>query len=1485
MKNCKNDYINKEDEYRKNTKKKLDQVNTKEITLEDVHFDKKQYIKSRLWNEELLSENIFNDYYQEIIKDFFYLLFYNKQNNSVINENQKQFLLFLYEEKNKSDNILDSFYYFFLWAGSYQETIFKFLEIIDILDKSININIKSKENNQPIFLEYLKSIYDSVNFPEEKDDEKKNQKEIKKESNQKENRKETVNGIFYRISESICEIITNTNNIDYSKIKNLKRLCINLNKISQIFSQFNITLSLGLKKQYSLNSIVKLIEYYVKKEIKEKKANIDHRNQLNIFIKNIDIEFNALFNNNINEAIKSFREQLKIVIKLSNKLSMKIFVNKLLEYNKNEEYKLQLINILFEHPDLIKYSTLFFNYIFLLQPIKPKKQIREKLTENEKNDCLKKFGEIKNRSKDLILEKINEEAEKTEFLKEILIYIFELRINSYFEDCKKYKFIQKSPIELLLGLNFDYYKNSFVNINNNNYGKLKTIGMIFYFAFIRCYLNYFVKLQLEERELGDLSKFHEDLLNSSNSNLGKLISLYIAKLFFLYDKKDYFLNNYLKDDNNNWKESILEQNDKVQLFTIKNYDNNNHLLFDLWASINSKKDLSKEFIKTIEISDLSYIINFCYNEMSQKKGENSIAISKLIEEINKIKDNFNFKRNIKNKITKLFKKISDLKFFSENEEIKSNLLLFFNMIKLYIMGFLGNENRDNLTSLIYSYDLNELIKIFLFDKDLKLDYFIIESFYRIKEFLEDENKKNAFPVYLCNCGRWSPKFFENCKCGVKNKRILIFNLESHIKTFENENKKNKDKKITISQLKEEIIIPLLKNFPNLEKLLFNDNKISDLNFVDNFIKYIFSCQSFISDLISKDQIKLDIFKKIINLHISLDKYLETKNIKIYYFLNNFSDSYIDFLTKNDFIKNKGLFYNFIKDFYEIGSKDETFKNIETNILTKLVINDENNKLTNSNFIDKNLKYLLTVTKYPNIDELNLAVKSYKKKPLPILATFAKVEKEKKTKNKDNNINKLLYIEKINNFINAFSEENKNLISRQNIEEDPIEKYLKNSRQNEQENSPLDDKFKDFCEAYDEITNVPPYNMSKDQPVKTILNDDKEKSSIYLLYEHLIKIQNDFLKKVIQEFNITKNDNNDIIIKNAIEQIQKEIPIQNASRADIFEFNVKNNIILSFEELFSFYSMKNIFQKSNNKIDYSNYSNIKFKLSNIEKELINIILTGKKIFSDKQITYEFYLDPYKTEEKTKAFESFTDIYDRENLTENEKDLIVGSIENMRKIILPNLEILINYLLKQNNYQAKQPICEIKFNSNLYLSPLFIQFFNINKFITINKLISLYEILEEKLWETIADRYINKCFHCTGSVEKLKVIINKFIKNENSRELKNDMLISLLIKFICRYLPYAGKNIENKDLFKTIVEKNSTLPTNIKNELLELTKEWGIEVKNAIDLTKRIVSMVQSENNKVTTKLNESIISEVDQNLNEDNYENNDEEEDNSEERDF
>lgn len=185
---------------------------------------------------------------------------------------------------------------------------------------------------------------------------------------------------------------------------------------------------------------------------------------------------------------------------------------------------------------------------------------------------------------------------------------------------------------------------------------------------------------------------------------------------------------------------------------------------------------------------------------------------------------------------------------------------------------------------------------------------------------------------------------------------------------------------------------------------------------------------------------------------SIEAYFEAKKINVYNFYNMFIDEYIEFLKRNDYIKKKELFKDFIQRILNIKSADESFKNIETNILTKLIIiNEENNAEENSNFLDINLKYLLTATKYPDIDELKEASK---KESLPILKTFTSWEKK-------DEINKLLYIEKINNFINTFSEENYNLISRQKIEEDRIEKYLINNEYSDQENSSLINKFQEF----------------------------------------------------------------------------------------------------------------------------------------------------------------------------------------------------------------------------------------------------------------------------------------------------------------------------------------------------------------------------------------------------------------------------------------
>ena len=66
-------------------------------------------------------------------------------------------------------------------------------------------------------------------------------------------------------------------------------------------------------------------------------------------------------------------------------------------------------------------------------------------------------------------------------------------------------------------------------------------------------------------------------------------------------------------------------------------------------------------------------------------------------------------------------------------------------------------------------------------------------------------------------------------------------------------------------------------------------------------------------------------------------------------------------------------------------------------------------------------------------------------------------------------------------------------------------------------------------------------ITDDQPVKNILNDDKIKgkeTAVNKLYSHLIDIQNQFLNKIIDDYNNNKNENKEnIIIKNAIEQIQ------------------------------------------------------------------------------------------------------------------------------------------------------------------------------------------------------------------------------------------------------------------------------------------------------------------------------------------------------------
>ena len=71
----------------------------------------------------------------------------------------------------------------------------------------------------------------------------------------------------------------------------------------------------------------------------------------------------------------------------------------------------------------------------------------------------------------------------------------------------------------------------------------------------------------------------------------------------------------------------------------------------------------------------------------------------------------------------------------------------------------------------------------------------------------------------------------------------------------------------------------------------------------------------------------------------------------------------------------------------------------------------------------------------------------------------------------------------------------------------------------------------------------------------------------------------------------------------------------------------------------------------------------------------------------------------------------------------------------------------------------------------------------------------------------------------------------------KKIKNEDLLILLIKFICRDLAYAQEYKEN-DLFDVINNKYTNLSKEMHNELSELQKSWRIQVKYAIELAKRM-----------------------------------------------
>ena len=486
---------------------------------------------------------------------------------------------------------------------------------------------------------------------------------------------------------------------------------------------------------------------------------------------------------------------------------------------------------------------------------------------------------------------------------------------------------------------------------------------------------------------------------------------------------------------------------------------------------------------------------------------------------------------------------------------------------------------------------------------------------------------------------------------------------------------------------------------------------------------------------------------------------------------------------------------------------------------------------------------MSVSEYPNLNNLDNFIKRNK---YPILSSFLEAEKERMIgDNKD--IDFLKYLEQMNDFINLFSEKYWNRITRQEIENNRISNYIQDT------DKLLSQKYKNFENAFNAISDI---SITREHEVKFIINTEnkinKTKTEINKIYCRLIGIQNKVLNKIIEGYSkLDENEKNkNLLLKNTIEQIEENpLIIQYATESDILVFDINDGIILSFEELYSFNSYKKIFNEKNNLINYNEYSKIYYDSDNIEKELIKIMLPGKKKFSDEQILFKFYADPFEKEDITKKLLTFEKNYGKVDLNDDDKNYLLNVSYDIKKNVLQNLDTLIEYLNSkkyENDYRNTQPIDDIKPPYNLFIEQQFWSIFKLKNSLTINKIFTIYEFFEEENIGIIINRYINRDFNNELKEEHRKMIID-FIKKENKTSLKKELLLSLLIKYICRNLPNPREpeQLKEQNLFKILSEKYSEIQENIKKDLNELS-EGGAKIKDAISIARYLRKQIKNKN---------------------------------------
>ena len=484
-----------------------------------------------------------------------------------------------------------------------------------------------------------------------------------------------VNKALFNGFESILKVINSSKELylnlkDNSKIINMKK------EILSQMNKFNLNLKLFSKELLTLQEIIEIINGL-------NKLNKCSSDNLVTIIKYYS-GYNL--NDNLVESFETFFNYLENIFDKNDsyyKIISIVFKNEFIKNNNNNDFKRKIVEIIINKNEYILccYKLLYIILDFDIKPSKMKDNFKDILEEPN------------------LLPIINNKC-NNEYLEQCIFNVYDFLFTQYFTKTKgnltkkfneddanllkklsqsiKNKKDKDDNTGIIFDLSFDIFGKCvrFLDEIDENNGQNNNLGKLYSISYIKAYLNQLVKFSLDDKTRNQMGAINIiiNLIMERNNNIRKLIKIYIIKLIYNSNEKNYnqlnkinfksmefeFIIEMLTEGNADLREIIEEKispTDKkytdypyLKYFIFTNYNkfDRNYLTKQIKSDENymKKYPLIYKFLEAIEENKLKLLSNLeKYNRFCNFMVDNySFTLSREEANEKKLKDDSKYKQ-------------------------------------------------------------------------------------------------------------------------------------------------------------------------------------------------------------------------------------------------------------------------------------------------------------------------------------------------------------------------------------------------------------------------------------------------------------------------------------------------------------------------------------------------------------------------------------------------------------------------------------------------------------------------------------------------------------------------------------------------------------------------------------------------------------------------------------------------------------------------